>query len=200
MPNAGHPTVIVLAAGRGQRFRQSGGAVHKLDATLAGRPVLQRVLDAVAASGLPCHVVRPDSGVEHGTDGMGDSIARGVTATAGAAGWLILPGDLALITPDSLAQVARGLATHPVVLPLHQGQQGHPVGFGAACFDALTALCGDRGAASIVRVYQQSGVVLTLHLDDPGVVMDIDTQDDLARAESWLTSASQQNEVAHGKC
>ncbi|MGH8803408.1 MAG: NTP transferase domain-containing protein, partial [Polaromonas sp.] len=50
------PVVIVLAAGRGERFAASGGQVHKLDALLAGKRVLDHVLDAVRASGLPCHV------------------------------------------------------------------------------------------------------------------------------------------------
>ncbi len=190
MASTGQPTVVVLAAGRGQRFRDSGGAVHKLDAPLNGIPVLQRVLAAVEASGLPFHVVRSGGDSASARDGMGDSIARGVAATPDSAGWLILPGDLALVHADSLVQVARGLASHPVVLPHFRGQQGHPVGFGAHCFASLTSLRGDTGAAAIVRAHQQTQTMLALHLDDPGIVMDIDTPDDLARAEAWLASAS----------
>ena len=96
------PVVIVLAAGRGERFRASGGALHKLDAPLAGKPVLEHVLDAVRASGLPMHVVRPDPS----RPGMGDSIAAGVRATADAPGWLVLPGDLPLVRPETLRAVA----------------------------------------------------------------------------------------------
>lgn len=180
------PTVIVLAAGQGTRFRQSGGVMHKLDAPLGGVPVLQRVLNAVAASGLPCHVVRPASGVTAVSDGMGDSIARGVAATAGATGWLILPGDLALVTSDSLLRVAQGLAGHPVVQPFWNGRRGHPVGFGAECFAALTALCGDMGAAAVVQEYRRNGQVLELQVDDSGIVTDIDTLEDLASAEASL--------------
>ena len=39
------PTVLILASGRGERFKASGGMVHKLQALLAGKPVLQRTLD-----------------------------------------------------------------------------------------------------------------------------------------------------------
>ena len=74
----------------------SGGTVHKLQALLAGRAVLERTLDAVRASGLPWHL----EGVGH--PGMGDSIASAVRATADAAGWLVLPGDLPLVLPSSL--------------------------------------------------------------------------------------------------
>ncbi len=180
------PTVIVLAAGRGERFARSGGATHKLDALLGGVPVLERVLSSVAASGLPWHVVRPRDGRSAAADGMGDSIARGVAATAGASGWLILPGDLPLVEPQSLLQVAQGLAALPVVLPFWQGRQGHPVGFARECRTALMTLRGDVGAAAVVRAHRQAAAVLELHLDDPGIVTDIDTREDLARAEAVL--------------
>ena len=52
------PTVVVLASGRGERFIASGGAGNKLQALLAGKPVLQHTLDAVRASGLPWHLNR----------------------------------------------------------------------------------------------------------------------------------------------
>jgi molybdenum cofactor cytidylyltransferase len=182
------PTVIVLAAGRGERFRRSGGVTHKLDARLGGATVLERVLRTVAESGLPCHVVRPDGCDAGAAPGMGDSIARGVRATPRAAGWLILPGDLPLVSADSLLKVAEGLASHRVVLPFWNGRQGHPVGFGAECHAALAALCGDTGAASIVRAHRQAGVVRILNLDDPGIVADIDTLEDLARAEALLAA------------
>ncbi len=55
------PTVIVLAADQSYRFQQSGSTVHKLDALLGGMAVLERVLRTVAASGLNCHIMRPDA-------------------------------------------------------------------------------------------------------------------------------------------
>lgn len=180
-----HPTVIVLAAGWGERFSRSGGVTHKLDAMLAGVPVLERVLRAVAESGLPCHIVRPDQAATE--SGMGVSIARGVKATRNAAGWLVLPGDLPLVKAPSLRLVAQALASKPVAVPFWNARQGHPVGFGAECGEALMALDGDAGAAAIVRAYRQKDAVRALRLDDPGIVMDIDTQEDLARAETALS-------------
>ena len=178
------PVVLVLASGRGERFKASGGQVHKLQALLAGKPVLQRTLDAVRASGLAWHLE------DAGHPGMGDSIAAAVRATQGAAGWLVLPGDLPLIAPDALRQVAAALAAHAVVLPMHGGQRGHPVGFSAACRDALLALSGEVGAAPIVQACRKQGLVLELALDDPGCVTDIDTLDELASAEALLRRAS----------
>lgn len=175
-------TVIVLAAGRGERFRAAGGDTHKLDAPLLGKSMLQHVLDAVAASSLPFHLVRP----EGGGAGMGDSIALGVRATRDADGWLILPGDLPLVRASSLQRVAHALREHAVVVPNHRGQRGHPVGFDKQCFDALARLSGDNGAARIVRGMRQQGRVLDLALDDPGITFDVDTPEDLREAQRRL--------------
>ena len=171
------PVVLVLASGRGERFTASGGAGHKLQALLGGVPVLQRTLDAVRASGLAWHL----ESVPH--PGMGDSIAAAVRATRGAAGWLVLPGDLPLVQPRTLQAVAAALAAHAVVVPRYRGQRGHPVGFAADCGATLAALSGEQGAASIVQAQAAAGGVFALDVDDAGVVTDIDTADDLARAE-----------------
>jgi molybdenum cofactor cytidylyltransferase len=115
---------------------------------------------------------------------MGDSIAAAVRATADAGGWLVLPGDLPLIAPQSLRAVAAALAQASVVLPMYRGERGHPVGFAARHGAALQALTGPEGAAAIVR----QGDVLRLDLDDAGIVTDIDTVDDLARAGRLLAA------------
>jgi molybdenum cofactor cytidylyltransferase len=62
---------------------------------------------------------------------------------------------------------------------MHGGVRGHPVGFSSVHGPALQALHGTEGAAAIVR----SSSPLRLELDDPGIVTDIDTVDDLARVE-----------------
>jgi molybdenum cofactor cytidylyltransferase len=178
MAAAALPVVLVLASGRGERFVASGGMGSKLQALLAGRPVLEHTLAAVRASGLPFHVE------DAGHPGMGDSIAAGVRATEDAPGWLVLPGDLPLVRPESLRAVADALERASLVLPFHQGARGHPVGFAARHAPALQELRGAEGAAAIVRAARP----LRLDLDDPGIVTDIDTVADLARAEQLLRS------------
>lgn len=174
------PAVVVLASGRGDRFVASGGKGSKLHALLAGKPVLQHTLEAVRGSGLRWHVE------DAGHDGMGDSIAAGVRATRDAGGWLILPGDLPLVRAESLRCVVAALASHAVVLPMYRGVQGHPVGFGPDCRDALLLLSGPQGAALVARTHKAAGRALELELDDPGIVTDIDTLADLARAQALL--------------
>ena len=183
------PTVIVLAAGLGERFRASGGRTDKLESLLAGRRVRDHVLAAVQESGLPWHVVERADTAHQTQPGMGDSIARGVRATAQASGWLILPADLPLIQAATLRAVAArlsdGNATR-VVVPRYQGERGHPVGFAAACGAELMALTGDQGARGVM----QAQAPLMLEVDDPGCVFDVDTVQRLAEAEAKLASAS----------
>lgn len=175
------PVVIILAAGRAARFAASGGTVHKLQAMLSGKSVIDHVLDAVRASGLPWHVVQPDPT----RPGMGDSIAAGVKATADAPGWLILPADLPLIRSDTLRAIAQA-PNRAVTVPRYRGQRGHPVRFSAACVQQLLNLKGNQGAASILIAYDATNSVAFIDVDDVGVVTDIDTLDDLQRAEIML--------------
>lgn len=174
------PTVLILASGRGDRFKASGGAVHKLQALLAGKPVLQHTLNAVRASGLPWHV-------EHaGHPGMGDSIAAAVRHTPDAAGWLVLPGDLPLVLPATLQAMAQVLVDQRAVVawPDFAGERGHPVAFGRDCLDDLLALQGEKGAAPVVHRWAGQGRGLAVPVQDEGVVTDIDTVAALARAEA----------------
>lgn len=177
------PIVIILAAGRGERFLASGGKTHKLDALLGGQTVLAHVIQAVETANLPWHLVRP----EGGTGGMGESISLGVRTTSEASGWLILPGDLPLIQPATLQRVAEGLAEKGIVVPHYQQQAGHPVGFRQEYGEALLGLAGDSGAREIVMRARGQGDVMDLSLADDGVTFDIDTLADLRAAQEYGT-------------
>lgn len=177
------PTLLILAAGRGERFRAAGGQTDKLLAplTLASgtHSVLEHVIAAARASGLPWHVVNAADTAHHHEQGMGTSIATGVAATADADGWLVLPGDLPLIQPSSLQAVAETLKHHSTVVPRVKGLRGHPVGFSAQCREALLALRGDQGARPVLDRHPPH----LLELDDVGCTLDVDTPDRLALAQ-----------------
>ena len=201
------PALIVVAAGRGERFL---GATHKLSQPLGGATVLGTTLRHAIASQLPVVVVTtealadiarrsvaardvvvlPDAKSAAGSvgaarPGMGHSIASGVGARANAAGWLILPGDMPLVQPSTLVAVADALEHHAVVCAHHKGRRGHPVGFSAELYSELVALSGDEGARRLVARYPALG----LELDDPGVLVDVDTEADLARVRQVLGEA-----------
>ncbi|MEY4911480.1 MAG: hypothetical protein RL761_1143, partial [Pseudomonadota bacterium] len=106
--------------------------------------------------------------------------------TPDANGWLMLPADLPLIQPATLLQVAQALQTNDVVLPCYISdgaeQRGHPVGFAAVCRQDLLDLRGNKGAVCVIIAYK----AMKLIVNDIGIVTDIDTLDDLARAEALL--------------
>jgi molybdenum cofactor cytidylyltransferase len=172
------PTIIVLASGKGERFAASGGQVHKLQALLQGKKIIDWTIDAVRASGLPFHVE------DAGHPGMGDSIASAVRATPNTHGWLILPADLPLVQPATLLAVARALQTAHQVIPIFNGQRGHPVGFSAKYVSELSNLEGNRGAAQVINAQ----AAIELIVSDMGCVMDIDTLQDLEAAQKLSAS------------
>ena len=196
-------TVIVLAAGSGSRFTAGS---HKLAAPFGEQSVLATTLDHAIASHLHVVVVTTApfadlarSSVaardvvvlpEVGSDGpaglgMGRSISAGVNARPHAAGWLILPGDMPLVLPATLQAVARQLDHHPVAYAQYRGKRGHPVGFAAELYSELVALSGDEGARRLVARYPAFAV----ELDDPGVLVDIDTDGDLESARRSVPPA-----------
>lgn len=189
------PAVVVLAAGRGSRFR---GLHHKLMQTLGASTVLATTISNALATQLPVMVVTTDSLADMVSRhvakrdmvvlppvgspasqalGMGYSIAAGVAARSDASGWLILPADMPMVQTSTLRQVADELDGNAIAYAQHRGLRGHPVGFSAELYSELVMLTGDEGARRLVARYPALGV----EVDDPGVLLDVDTEDDLAR-------------------
>ena len=186
------PTIVVLAAGQGSRYR---GPSHKLEQPLGEHgSVLATTVWHAIESRLPVIVVTTEPLLAQiaqqlakrdvvvvdeaeARRGMARSIASGVSARADAAGWLILPGDMPLVQPATMRAVASALAELPVAYAQYRGRRGHPVGFASALFSELSQLDGDDGARRVVARYPGQAV----EVDDPGVLVDIDTEADLDR-------------------
>jgi molybdenum cofactor cytidylyltransferase len=183
------PTIVVPAAGRGSRF---GGPLHKLQQDFADSTVLGTTVRRAIETQLPVVVVTtaalaPLVGRQlamrdivvlsdaEAARGMGASIACGVAERSGAPGWLVLPGDMPLVRPGSILAVASALEQHAVVYAQHRGRRGHPVGFAAELYSELMVLSNDDGARRVMLRYPAHGQ----ELDDPGVLLDVDTQPDL---------------------
>ncbi|MVV49154.1 nucleotidyltransferase family protein [Pseudomonas sp. PB120] len=190
--------VIVLAAGQGSRFRQVAGAgKDKLLADCAGRDgAVRSVIEQVLVnlpSGLDKRVLvttedRPQvirMAQAYGFEivliestGMGDSIAAGVAACPQLGGWLIVLGDMPFILPSSIERVLAGVSDDSISVPVHEGEFGHPVGFGRQFGPGLMALAGDRGAKPLFA----QGRVVEVAVDDAGVLWDVDTPEALVFA------------------
>ncbi|MBH9553001.1 nucleotidyltransferase family protein [Inhella gelatinilytica] len=185
--NAGLPVVIVLAAGPGARFSGPG---HKLEQTIGDRTVLECTVGVALASGMRTVVVcreglapkvrrwvaARDMVVVPGTaDGLGQSIAAGVNATATAPGWILLPGDMPLVRTATLRALSAQLMHAPVVVAQHRGRRGYPVGFGAELVSELVSLHGNEGPKRLIARFS----AVPVEVNDPGVLFDVDTVEDL---------------------
>jgi molybdenum cofactor cytidylyltransferase len=113
---------------------------------------------------------------ERANRGMGASLAAGIEASDDAEGWIVALADMPRIATPTIEAVARALdGGASIVAPFYQGQRGHPVGFGIEHRDALMALDGDTGARALLT----SQRVMRLDVDDPGILRDVDTPEDL---------------------
>lgn len=195
------PAIVVLAAGRGMRFH---GAGHKLEQQIkeTGETVLSATLGHALETGLRVIVVTSarmapavnrliaarnvvvlselDSHGRPNPEGMGYSIAAGVSASGDAEGWLIVPADMPLLSPSSMLAVASALEQYPIAYAQHRGRRGHPVGFNAELYSELVVLQGDEGARRILARYPSQGI----EIDDAGVLVDVDTVEDLAALQA----------------
>lgn len=191
---------VLLAAGAGARFG-GGKLLHPLDGTpigvvawrnlsaalprsvavvRAGDAALTQRLAAEGARVLEC----PDAHA-----GMGHSLAHAIRNTAGAAGWLIALGDMPRIEPDTIRLLARRLLDGAgIVVPARDGRRGHPVGFAARYGDELTGLSGDRGARGLLE--RHAAEVQTVDVDDPGILLDVDSVEDLKTVTASASSPS----------
>lgn len=169
--------VLILASGRGERFKASGGTIHKLDAAFGKTTVLQATLDKACNTGLVCHIERKNHA------GMGDTIAAAVAATQDADGWLMLPADMPMITPEVILAVATVIQDSPhaaIAAPFFKEQRGHPVGFSKACLNDLLALSGEEGARSLFKKFDVKKINVDKLPFGKGCLIDIDTLADLA--------------------
>jgi molybdenum cofactor cytidylyltransferase len=184
---------ILLAGGHSRRFG-SNKLLHPLAdgqavAVAAGRHLLAAIPDSVA-------ILRPEPfvlGEQLQTFGMrvtycteqqqemGDSLSAAIryaSADRPVDGFVIALADMPYIAPQTIRAVADALAAGAqIVVPIYQGQRGHPVGFAASFKSSLENLHGDEGARAIVQQHQAS--VVRIEVDDAGILRDIDTPADL---------------------
>ena len=190
-------SAIILAAGFSKRF----GEDNKLLADLNGKPVISHTLDKIAQ--LPFSkrivVINPEQTAikslcdpsrfqtvenQNAADGMGTSIAAGVSAASNANGVAVILGDMPNIRQDTyeiLITACEQGSGQTIVVPSHQGQRGHPVFFSNDFFHELTALTGDKGANSVIEKHHDC--VRSIAVNDPGILSDIDTQAALLKAK-----------------
>ncbi len=199
---------MVLAAGSSTRMGQP-----KLLVLLAGRPILARTLDALRRTdvdeilvvlGADAERIRekiPLSGVRvimnpDAAKGMSTSVRAGVKAAAASSdAFLVVLGDQPLVAPATVdAILARWRATGArILVPTYHSARGNPVLLHRSFSGEIAGITGDMGCRAVVRKHDAD--VLEVPVDDPGVLIDIDTPEEFSRAEALLARGAPLDEL-----
>ena len=185
-------TAVLLAAGAGTRFG-GGKLLHPLEdgvaiAAHAARNLIAAGLDVTAvvrAGDFPLADMLEQEGCyvtpcAESVHGMGHTLAHGIAAAREAGGWIVALADMPRIRPETIRRIARAVAGGTkIAAPIFNGERGHPVGFSSALKPELLSLSGDSGARSVLQRHKDT--IELVEVDDAGVLLDIDTRNDLGR-------------------
>jgi molybdenum cofactor cytidylyltransferase len=114
--------------------------------------------------------------------GMASSLREGLSALElQSEAALIVLGDQPLVGPRTLQQIIAGYQQSgaEIIIPTHQGKRGNPVLLSRAVFSEVMALEGDTGCRAIFANHLDA--ILKVEVEDPGILLDIDNQDDYNR-------------------
>ncbi len=192
---------ILLAAGAGRRMGESKALLD-----LGGEPALRRCLQALSAGG--CDELRvvlgaraeeerralapaaPDIVVnEHPEAGQTGSVKLALARGAGRGACFVLHTvDHPLLQARDVARLRAAFEGRAdgqrIVVPVVGGRRGHPALFEAALAAEILALGEDEPVHRVVR--GDPARVLEVALENPWLVRDLDTPEDLAAARAWL--------------
>ena len=192
---------IILAAGESRRF----GSPKQL-ADFRGKPLLEWVIDAVVPSDLDTILLILGHAHDEILDRLDDRLLEAGISTfinhdykMGQSSSLRL--GLSLVKRDHQAAMfllcdqplidtrlinriiaAFSKSSKTICVPVSYGRHSSPVIFGSEHFDDLMKTTGDRGGRSLIN--SCSGSVLKVETENPYLLRDIDTPEDLAELDS----------------
>jgi CTP:molybdopterin cytidylyltransferase MocA len=159
---------------------------------LPDRPAIRRCLESLFAGGVAGVIVvlAPDSPVaaavrdlpvkilcnEDPASDMAGSVRVGLQATDPAVrSVLVSLADHPLVTPGTIAAILAEGAASPgsIIIPTYRGRRGHPTLFPRSIIDTILSVGTLRDVIADNR-----GAVRRLDVDDEGVVLDMDTEQD----------------------
>lgn len=200
-------SAVVLAAGAARRFGRPKQLERWPDAQ--GPTLVERAVQLAAESGVTEVVLVTGNRAEEVAalfsdpvpypvpvriaynprwqEGQGFSVAAGVKAlgpeVAAALFFLSDQPRLRLSSAQALFQAFTRLPApeEAIIFPTYQGRRGNPVLFGRSYFGVLAALEGDVGGRAVVKSHPEK--VSEVAVDDPAILEDVDTPEDLAALE-----------------
>jgi molybdenum cofactor cytidylyltransferase len=132
------------------------------------------VQKTIAAPGLKI-VINPDY-----QEGMGTSLRRGLAAVGTSAALIVL-ADQPWVSSETLNRLIECHRERKpqIIIPTYKGFRGNPVLLDRSVFAEVQALNGDVGCRAIFG--EHTAGILKLPVDDPGILLDIDSRDDFEK-------------------
>jgi xanthine dehydrogenase accessory factor len=200
-PGRSKISAIVLAAGGSTRM-----GTPKPLVLINGRPLLDYVLrmvrgshidDIVVVLGPEADRVRQAISVDRARtivndayqEGMSTSIRAGVRAADPRSdGLLIVLGDQPFVASKTLDDlIARRDESHAkILIPTYEGHRGNPVLLDRSLSSEVQEITGDQGCRAIFGRHRDG--ILEVPVDDPGILVDLDTPEQISRAEDAVRS------------
>ena len=188
-PECLHGTAIILAAGASVRFGSDKRVIPFANTTLLQHTVdlyasvFRRVLlvlrkvNCVNLDTLPKHVKTVLAHNAH--DGLSQSLKAGLKQALKEPWTVVGLMDMPYVQVQTLTKLAGQLRTSnaSIIRPRYKQQYGNPVGFKQECYSRLFELAGDQGARMLFDTGEFS--IETLDVDDRGILIDIDTPEQL---------------------
>lgn len=111
--------------------------------------------------------------------GMFSSLCTGVQSLdPRCRAFLLMPADMPLIRPGTLRGLLDVFQDGNVCRPRYQNRRGHPPLISAALVPDMLAYEGAGGLRAFLSRYENR--TLNVDVDDPGILIDVDTPDDLS--------------------
>ena len=128
-------------------------------------------------------VINPDY-----QQGMGTSLRSGLAAVSAEAALIVL-ADQPWIRAETLNRLIECHQERKpqIMIPTYKGFRGNPVLLDRSVFAEVQALNGDVGCRAIFGDHTEG--ILKLPVDDPGILLDIDSRNDFETMSARLQSA-----------
>jgi CTP:molybdopterin cytidylyltransferase MocA len=178
---------IILAAGESQRIGSPKALLKIGGETFANRIAgimrdvgIHNILlvaglhrDEIANDSKEYHVLfNPDYSL-----GQFSSLQRGVrNLPTGTRQVLVWPVDMPLVRKDTVEKLIAGSLQQPLILPTFSGKKGHPVIYNSQALLRILTMKPSQTGKELVAHFE--GRLAQIEVDDPGILIDIDTPED----------------------
>jgi molybdenum cofactor cytidylyltransferase len=202
---------IILAAGLSKRMGTPKQLLRVGEATLL-ETVLRNVRDSqigeiVLVLGHQAETIRRQLTLEgvkvvtnpNYAEGMATSIRAGLAALSPdvQAAFMVL-ADQPFVRPATFGRLIEehSRLKPQIVLPMYRGFRGNPVLIDRSVFPELAGLQGDIGCRAIFGSHTEN--ILKVEVNDPGVLLDIDSQEDFQKLRQGASPERPELEITKG--